>query len=630
MKRCLAILLVLGMLLSLTACGESGAKQEAATTDSEEAPNSLVDLVYQEGVEFLKAGQYKEAYDDFVAAAEAGSSAAMEALARGVILDQNLAEAAAGDDAVLLSLSRAFAEKGDPWGLWTAGFCCMNGKGDGIRYEEAYQLFERAAETDNEEVRGLALYEIGYMLANGYYKRDSEKALESYLAAAELGNPYAMGNLALSYAKGTLTELNHDKAIEWFKKALEVGSSTEKAWILSLVDQLGYSCLFPFDGSAPDYETGRKYYELSAEQGDQDGLFYTGVIYGQGWGVEKDSVKAISYYKKALEQGDARAAYNLAVLYTYGDDEIKQILDKGLDYFSQATDLGYEGTADLMNDVGVKILNGEGFEQNPEMAMKWCEKAAEAGSTFACNNIAYLYAYHPVKEIEQDLEKAFSAYKKSADLGDANAPENIYKVAMGLLQGKDGLKKDPETALLWFEESANRFHAPAMYMLGLMYSEKQYETVVEPDIETAIQWFELAADLGDFTSMEKLGALYSDVSSEYLDYENALLRYSEAADLCDPENKREQTLIAAHINNIGAACADEKSEDYNPDLAFRAFSKAAEFGQYEALTNLAKCYGKGLGTKADLDKANELFSRANFRGNRETFLKDSTWNRART
>lgn len=61
MKRCLAILLVLGMLLSLTACGESGAKQEAATTDSEEAPNSLVDLVYQEGLEFLKAGQYKEA-----------------------------------------------------------------------------------------------------------------------------------------------------------------------------------------------------------------------------------------------------------------------------------------------------------------------------------------------------------------------------------------------------------------------------------------------------------------------------------------------------------------------------------------------------------------------------------------
>ena len=77
---------------------------------------------------------------------------------------------------------REFADKGDPWGMWTAAFLCMNGMGTGIRYEEAYRLFERAADADNEEVRGLALYELGYMLANGYYERDSGKALECYRA----------------------------------------------------------------------------------------------------------------------------------------------------------------------------------------------------------------------------------------------------------------------------------------------------------------------------------------------------------------------------------------------------------------------------------------------------------------
>ena len=33
-----------------------------------------------------------------------------------------------------------------------------------------------------------------------------------------------------------------------------------------------------------------------------------------------------------------------------------------------------------MNDIGVKILNGDGFTQDPALAMTWYEKAGEAGS----------------------------------------------------------------------------------------------------------------------------------------------------------------------------------------------------------------------------------------------------------
>ena len=141
------------MLLALPGCGNSAAGQQAAApasaepspTPAEPSPapaepsptpaeatptpaettpapveesNPLVRLVYDEGVAFLQNGQPAEAYADFFAAADAGSADAMQALARGVILDKTLAGAAAGDEANLLQVCRARAEAGDPWGLW--------------------------------------------------------------------------------------------------------------------------------------------------------------------------------------------------------------------------------------------------------------------------------------------------------------------------------------------------------------------------------------------------------------------------------------------------------------------------------------------------------------------------------
>lgn len=617
MKRYLAILLAAVMLLMLPGTGAWAEE------------NPLVKLVYDEGVTFLQNGQPAEAYADFLAAADAGSADAMQALARGVILDKALAEAAAGDEENLLQISRARAEAGDPWGLWTAGFLCMNGMGTGIRYEEAYRYFERAAEAGNDEVRGLALYEMGYMLANGYYERDSERALQLYRESADLGNAYAMGNLALSYAGGTLTERDDEAALDWFHRALKAADPNAVTWILSLLNQQGSKYLFPPDGSEPDYERGKQYYDLLADEKDENGLYYLGVLYGQGWGVEQDSVKAAAFFKQAMDLDSARSAYNLAVLYTYGDDEIRRNLDRGLEYFCRAAELGYEGAADLMNDIGVKILNGDGFTQDPALALTWYEKAGEAGSTYAWNNLGYLYTYHPLKEIEQDLDAGLDCYSQSAGLGDESALNSIYTTAVNLLEGKGGLKKDPAAAMNWFRAAGRFSHVPSMYMLGCLYSDPAYKNVVEPNLRRAVQWFGHAADAEDFASMEKLADLYAAENSEVRDLEKALQRYGEAADACDPENTKELALIAARINNVGVACSDEAGESYNPDLAFAAYTRAAELGDNSARTNLAKACAIGLGTDVDWARANRLLDEAGYNGNRDNFFADQTWVKAK-
>ena len=677
MRKSLAFLLAAVMLLALPGCGISAAGQQAAApasaepyptpaepsptpaepspTPAEPSPapaepsptpaeatptpaettpapveesNPLVRLVYDEGVAFLQNGQPAEAYADFFAAADAGSADAMQALARGVILDKTLAGAAAGDEANLLQVCRARAEAGDPWGLWAAGFLCMNGMGTGIRYEDAYRFFEQAAQSDNDEVCGLALYEMGYMLANGFYERDSERALQLYREAADLGNAYAMGNLTLSYVDGSLTERDDAAALDWFRKALKAADPNARTWLLSLINQQGSSCLFPLDGSAPDYERGKQYYDLLADEKDENGLYYLGVIYAQGWGVERDTVKAVGYFKQAMDLDSARAAYNLAVLYTYGDDEIRRNLDKGLEYFCRAAELGYEGTPDLMNDIGVKILNGDGFAQDPALAMTWYEKAGEAGSTYALNNLGYLHTYHPLKDIPQDLDVGLACYSRSAELGDENALNNIYTTAVSLLQGKNGLKKDPAAALTWFRAAGQCSHVPSMYMLGCLYSDPAYKSVVEPNLQRAAQWFGHAADAGDFASMEKLADLYA-ADSEVRDLEKALQRYGEAADACPPENAKELAIIAARINNLGVACSDPASDSYDPDLAFAAYTKAAELGDNSARTNLAKAYAVGLGTEVNMARANQLLDESGYKANRDSFFADKTWVKAK-
>ena len=83
-----------------------------------------------------------------------------------------------------------------------------------------------------------------------------------------------MENLGLSYSEGSGTEKDLRKALQWYERAPNLGSSNAQL------------------------ETGYHYYN--------------------GLGVEKDPVVAITWYRKAAAQGDVKAMTNIGLAHRDG------------------------------------------------------------------------------------------------------------------------------------------------------------------------------------------------------------------------------------------------------------------------------------------------------------------------
>ena len=74
-----------------------------------------------------------------------------------------------------------------------------------------------------------------------------------------------------------------------------------------------------------------------AEKGDMEAQFSLGVMYENGYGVERSPEEAVKWYRKAAEQGKTEAQFDLGWLYS----------------------------------------NGEGVERSDSEAAKWYRKAAD-------------------------------------------------------------------------------------------------------------------------------------------------------------------------------------------------------------------------------------------------------------
>ncbi len=75
-----------------------------------------------------------------------------------------------------------------------------------------------------------------------------------------------------------------------------------------------------------------QWFELAAEQGNADAMFYIGEIYKNGKGVMKDINKAAKWYLKAAELDHTEAQFNIGFCYKNGKGVPKN--DKLLDGWS--------------------------------------------------------------------------------------------------------------------------------------------------------------------------------------------------------------------------------------------------------------------------------------------------------
>ena len=239
-----------------------------------------------------------------------------------------------------------------------------------------------------------------------------------------------MNNLAMMYVKGQGVSQDYAKAIELYKKALELGN-TSAMYNLARLYEKG-------QGVSQDYKKAKELYEKAVELNNLDAMFNLALMYQKGEGVSQDYSKAKELYEKAVELGDSEALFNLALMYQKGEG-VSQNYIEAIELYKKAASIG---DAKSMYQLGDIYLSGDGVKRDYLEAFRWFEKAVELDHDAAMYMIANMYENG--YGVEANLEKALEFYEKSSNLGNLKAQQKLDKLKKLIrnINSKESIQQD--------------------------------------------------------------------------------------------------------------------------------------------------------------------------------------------
>ena len=146
------------------------------------------------------------------------------------------------------------------------------------------------------------------------------------------------------------------QALEDCRQAAEDGDA-------NAVVQMGMNCLYGIGGAAKDPEKAFRWFSQTAPD-DPAGLYWLGVCYDNGFGVERDEDRACRLYQESAAGDYAPALCNLGVCYESGQG-VEKNLEKAVELYRRAAEGGYPmGRCNL----GVMYFFGQGVEKDLKKA----------------------------------------------------------------------------------------------------------------------------------------------------------------------------------------------------------------------------------------------------------------------
>lgn len=399
------------------------------------------------------------------------------------------------------------AKTGDAAAQNTVGVWYYTGK-DSIKqnYEEALKWWARSARQDNPDaignmamcyqlgrgterdtVKAMSLYEIAIkkgneniipqhekiventksvfssLLLNKCYsqgigvQRNQEQAMKYLEVAAEGGNVDSQFSVGLYY----LNKKQHDKAVEWFRRAA-IQDNTAAIYHYG-------NLLFKGLGIAQDKQKGRQYMEIAGNRNFATACYQLGNIYLNGDGVEKDDAKAISYLKKAVAKRNLSAAWLLATCYLNGVG-VTQDYYFATQWFAEVALLSHKNqfsellTQDNNGTYSMYLMGLRKYfvEKNYDAAIDYFKKVEKAKNVEGITMQALCLANKDNKD--RNLKKAVKLFKKAAE----NSPVANYYLAM-LYETGTGVDKDDKLAVELMSKAAEGGVAYAQCRLGDRY-----------------------------------------------------------------------------------------------------------------------------------------------------------------
>jgi|GEM_PF-5056022 len=169
-----------------------------------------------------------------------------------------------GNYELALSIFWLFSDKGDAEASFCLGFMYAAGDGVAQDYKQAGTLIRKSAE------QGYAPSQ--YFLAEEFRSgaKNSQKALEWYLKAAEQEYDFAQNNLGLIYLHGLGIPQDYKEAFKWISKAANHGRGTSQSILASMY--------LNGQGTPQDISQAIKWYLSAAQQGDTEAIFVAEIL----------------------------------------------------------------------------------------------------------------------------------------------------------------------------------------------------------------------------------------------------------------------------------------------------------------------------------------------------------------
>jgi type III secretion protein C len=196
---------------------------------------------------------------------------------------------------------------------------------------------------------------------------------------------------------------------------------------------------------------------------------------------------------------------------------------------------------------------------------------------------------------------------------EAQAVAGDTQARLRLAETYDTVLQQPERALPWYRQAAERGEASAQRRLAEMLYEAHG---VSRDLPQAIQWFERAAAQGDAQAQYWLG--YASMRGEGLPRDLAAARryLTDSAQQGHPASLRALEALAPRGDAADWFSLGRLLEVRNRDAqrAMPWYDRAAEQGNADALARLGELNYDGSGIPRDLDRARSLFKQAADKG----------------
>ena len=441
------------------------------------------------------------------------------------------------------------------------------------KYNTALKCFKKAAESNHAE----AIYYLGLMYERGWgvYQNDQE-AVKWYAKAIDLGFLDAHHALIQLKNKISSEKLYISKHTETMHSNLHTKSSSTVQSNLIMEKDGESECKagIAFLNEKPKkFSNALKCFRKAAEENHPDALYYLGLMYERGWGVNQSDQEAINWYYKAAKLGHYTAKQELLKLNKNND-------------FKQ----GIINSPSTETYLGQKYLKGDGVPQSYSEAFNHFKIAAERNYAPAQYYLATLYCKGLGTQVS--YSRAAEWFLKSAEQGNVDAQ---YELAC-LYEKIKPLNKN-EDSIFWYKKAANNGNINAYYGLGKAY----YKGINTPiDYTEAAKWLMQPSKIGILDAEYFLGTLYEFGNGVTQDYTKALELYTKGAERRNANSIHKLALMYA--NGIGVAI--------NLSKAVRLLKQAIEIGHIKAHYDLAMLYFTGKVNVDDKHYILDLLERA--------------------